>query len=38
MESGKGNDIARKCLEEMKKRAIRGRVMSKWEEERKEFF
>lgn len=29
LESGKENDITKKCLEEMKKRTIRKRVMSK---------
>lgn len=36
LEEGRGSDIARKCLEEMKERWRRGRVVTKWEEEREE--
>lgn len=38
LEKGRGSDIARKYLEEMKERWKRGRVVTKWKEEREEFF
>lgn len=38
LEEGRGNDIARRCLEEMKERCRGSKVFSEWEVERKEFF
>lgn len=38
LEKGRGSDIARKYSEEMKERWKRGRVVTKWEEKREEFF
>lgn len=36
LEEGRGSDITKRCLEE--RRGRRGRVTSKWEEERRDFF
>lgn len=36
LENGKESELARKCQEEMKRRAIRKK--SDWEEERKKFY
>lgn len=33
-----GGELARSCLEEIRKRGERGRILSEWERERKEFF
>jgi len=38
LEEGRGSAIARKCLREMKERWKRGKIVGKWEQERKEFF
>lgn len=37
LEERRGGEIARKCLEEMKKRWRRGKIIGKWKQERKEF-
>lgn len=33
-----GGKLAKSCLEEIRKRGERGRILSEWERERKEFF
>ncbi|XP_025993782.2 uncharacterized protein LOC113004505 [Solenopsis invicta] len=38
LEEGRGGDLARRCLMEIRGRAEKQRVWSKWEEERREFF
>lgn len=38
MEEGKRSELARICWEEMRGRARRGRELSGWEKERREFF
>lgn len=38
LEEGKGSEIARECLREMKERREREEGRSRWEEKRKEFF
>ncbi|EZA62829.1 hypothetical protein X777_01859 [Ooceraea biroi] len=38
MEEGKGSEIARRCWEEIRKRAERGEEISNWERGREEFF
>lgn len=38
LEEGRGGMLARKCLEEMKRRIREGKKLSSWEEERKKFF
>ncbi|XP_024883667.1 trichohyalin-like [Temnothorax curvispinosus] len=35
LEEGRGGEIARKCLEEMKERWKRGKIIGRWEQERK---
>jgi len=35
---GRGRELVRRCWEEMRRRLKRGRELSKWERERKEFF
>ncbi|XP_024868138.1 golgin subfamily A member 6-like protein 6 [Temnothorax curvispinosus] len=37
LEEGNGGGIARKCLEEMKERWKRGKIIGKWEQERKSY-
>lgn len=37
LEEGKGGELARRCWEELRERAKRGKVMGGWEEERKAF-
>ncbi|XP_011862008.1 PREDICTED: uncharacterized protein LOC105558746 [Vollenhovia emeryi] len=38
LEEGKGSEIARRCLEEIKRRAEGGKELSRWERGRIEFF
>lgn len=38
LESRRGSDVARICLEELKERVRKGKDLSKWEKERKNFF
>jgi len=38
LREGKGSEIARKCWEEMRERAKKGKGLSEWEKERLEFF
>lgn len=40
LESGRGSDVARICLENLKERVRKGKegALSKWEEEKKIFF
>lgn len=38
LEEGKGGEIARKCLEEMKERWKKGRIVGKWEQRKKEIY
>jgi len=35
---GGGGELARLCWEEMRERAKEGKVMGKWEEERRKFY
>ncbi|XP_071650744.1 uncharacterized protein [Temnothorax longispinosus] len=37
LEEDRGGEIARKCLEEMKERWKRGKVIGRWEQERKDY-
>lgn len=38
LEEGKGGILARKCLEEIRRRIMKEEESSTWEEERKDFF
>src|SRR5580765_19665 len=38
LEEGKGGEIARECLKEIKKRGEKNKKKSEWEEEREKFF
>ncbi|XP_053989994.1 uncharacterized protein LOC128882420 [Hylaeus volcanicus] len=38
LSEGKGGELARKCWMEIRGRAVRGRVLGEWEEERREFW
>jgi len=38
IEEERGGEMAKKCLREINERWRRGKIISKWEQERKEFF
>lgn len=38
LEEGGGEELARKCWEEIKRSAKEGRVRSRWEDERRSFY
>lgn len=38
LEEGRGGELARRCWDEVKGRARKGRVMGGWEKERREFY
>lgn len=38
LREGRGSELARRCLQEMRERCGKGKIGSKWEESRKEFF
>lgn len=38
MKEGRRSELSRRCWEEVRPRGKSGRILSKWEEERKRFF